>query len=69
MDAFLCSSEQMLLNTASVSVELYLVRCELYSGGFVHQLEGHSKVLVAVSQERGLGFARIIHSKKKNKIG
>lgn len=49
------------------AVGLYLVRCKLHSGGFIHQLEGHSKVLVAVSQEGGLGFGRILDSKWEKK--
>lgn len=39
----------------------YLVRGKLNSSVDVNQLEGHSKVLVAVCCEGALGFGRIIH--------
>lgn len=39
----------------------YLVRRELNSSVHINELKGHSKVLVAVSCERALGFGRIVH--------
>lgn len=39
----------------------YLVRGKLHSSVDVNQLEGHSKVLVAVCSEGALGFGRIVH--------
>lgn len=49
--------------------QTYLVRGKLHSSVDVHQLEGHSKVLVAVCCEGVLAFGRIVHpgSFKKEK--
>lgn len=50
----------VITNTGLVVI-LYLVRCELNPSVHINQLKGHSKVLVAVSCERALGFGRIVH--------
>lgn len=43
----------------------YLVRGKLNSSVDVNQLEGHSKVLVAICCEGALGFGRIIHPERQ----